>query len=119
MNQEPIFNFDDALARVDQDYEIFQAMAELFIEQGPKDLADTRAALTARNGVALARCAHRLKGAILQFCAPAVLDAIRELEELGKAGDLDRGMEAYRRVESELRRLLGALHDQLAQRMPS
>ena len=88
MSQDSVFSFDEALARVDDDRETFQMMIELFIEHGPKDLADTQSALDAGNAPGVARSSHRLKGAILQFCAPAALHACKELEESAKAGNL-------------------------------
>lgn len=107
--RDAIFSLREALARLDDDVELFQTLAELFVEQGPKDLADTRAALSAQDAAALARAAHRIKGAVLQFCAPTVLDAARRLEELGRAGDLKEAAAACARLEEALLCLLDAL----------
>lgn len=109
MSDNTIFSLDEALARVDHDWDIFQTMAELFVEHGPKDMAETQAALAAQDATALARSAHRLKGAILQFCAPAALEAAKQLEESGKAGDLKSAVLVCAKLETELLRLLGAL----------
>jgi histidine phosphotransfer protein HptB len=113
MSQDTIFSLDEALARVDHDRDIFQMVAELFLEHGPKDLAEAQAALAAQDAAALARSAHRLKGAILQFCAPAALDATKQLEELGKAGDLKSAVEVCAKLEMELLRLVAGLRDVL------
>lgn len=113
MSHDMVFSLEQALARVDHDSEIFHTMAEIFVEQGVKDLADTRAALASQDAAGLARAAHRLKGAILQFCAPAVLEATRELEELGKAGNLEAAVAVCATLETELLRLLAALRQQL------
>lgn len=109
MSQDTIFSLDEALARVDHDRDIFQTMAELFVEQAPKDLAETQAALAAQDAAALARSAHRLKGAILHFCAPAAVEATQTLEELGKAGNLTSAVEVCAKLEMEVLRLLAAL----------
>ena len=109
MSQDTIFSLEEALALVDHDRDIFQAMAKLFVEHGLKDLAETQAALAAQDATALARSAHRLKGAILQFCAPAAIEATNQLEELGKAGDLKSAVEVCAKLETELLRLLAAL----------
>lgn len=109
MSQDRVFSFDEALARVDDDRETFQMMIELFMEHGPKDLADARAALDAGDALAVARSSHKLKGAILQFCAPAALHACKELEESAKAGNLAHGGQLYATLEQEVQRLLGAL----------
>ena len=72
-------------------------------------------ALTAGDLPALARSSHRLKGAILQFCAPAALATCKELEDVAKAGNHDRAVACYPFLEQELTRLLAALHDVLKQ----
>ena len=109
LNHDPIFNFDEALARLDDDRETFQMIIELFMEHGPRDLADTQTALELGNAAAVARSSHRLKGAILQFCAPAALQACRTLEESAKAGNLTDGRRFYATLEQECTRLLDAL----------
>ncbi len=110
MDQDAIFSLDEALARVDDDPETFQMMIELFMEHGPKDLADAQAALDAGNAAGVARSSHRLKGAILQFCATAALQACKELEESAKVDDLAHGERLYAALDREVQRLLVALH---------
>jgi HPt (histidine-containing phosphotransfer) domain-containing protein len=109
MNTAGIFSLEAALAGVDHDWDIFQTMAEIFAEQGPKDLADAAAALAAQDGQALARSAHRLKGALLQFSAPTVLTLAKELEELGAQGHLVAAVPVFARLEKELARLITSL----------
>jgi HPt (histidine-containing phosphotransfer) domain-containing protein len=119
MSHDTIFSLNDALARVDHDRELLQTLAALFVEQGPKDFAAIQAAMAVQDPVALARSAHRLKGALLQFCAPAALAATRELEALGKAGNLEAAEEVCARLETELHRLLTALQHLLDKGFPS
>lgn len=109
MSDNRIFNLGEALAQADQDHELLQAMAELFLEHGPKDLAEIKAALAARDAEAVGRFAHRLKGAVLQFCAPAALKAAMRMEEAGKAGDIAAASALYGELEAELTGLLDAL----------
>ncbi|MBH0192100.1 MAG: Hpt domain-containing protein [Nitrospira sp.] len=109
MSDNLIFNLGEALARADQDHELLQAMAELFLEHGPKDLAEIKAALAARDAAAAGRSAHRLKGAVLQLCAPAALEAAMRMEEAGKAGDIAAASALYGGLEAELTGLLDAL----------
>lgn len=117
MNKNPVFSLDEALARIDDDRETFQMMVELFMEHGPKDLAETRAALDAGNAAGVARSSHRLKGAILQFSAPAALQACKELEESAKVGNLAHGGRLYTMLEQEVQLLLTALHQVRAKGM--
>ena len=109
MTYDSVFNLNEALARVDHDRETFEMMVELFLEHGPKDLAETQAALGIQDAVGVARSSHRLKGAILQFCAPAALHACKALEETAKAGNLLHAEELYTTLEQELLHLLNAL----------
>lgn len=109
MTYDSVFNLNEALGRVDHDRETFEMMVELFLEHGPKDLAETQAALGIQDAVGVARSSHRLKGAILQFCAPAALHACKALEETAKAGNLIHAEELYATLEQELLRLLDAL----------
>jgi HPt (histidine-containing phosphotransfer) domain-containing protein len=116
-NEESVFSFQEALARVDDDRETFQMIAELFIEHGPKDLADVQTALESGNAAAVARSSHRLKGAMLQFCAPAALQACKELEASAKAGTLAQGGQLYATLEQEFHCLLAALRQVLGKGM--
>ncbi|MBL8037724.1 MAG: Hpt domain-containing protein [Nitrospira sp.] len=109
LHHGPVFSLEEALARVDHDRETFLMLIELFLEHGPKDLAQARTALTAGDALAVARSSHRLKGAILQFCAPAALQACKELEESAKAGNLTQSEELYATLEQEVQRLLSDL----------
>ena len=116
MSSESPFNLSEALTRVDQDEDLFFTLVELFIEQAPLDMAATQAALDAGDGEALARAAHRMKGAILQFSAPRVLAGISQLEALGKAGTLDQAMTVCAHVDQELQTLITALREYAAKR---
>jgi HPt (histidine-containing phosphotransfer) domain-containing protein len=116
MSTEVIFNLAEALTRVDEDEDLLYTLAELFVEQTPLDMAAMRAALDAGDAAALARAAHRMKGAVLQFSAPAVFEAISQLEALGKAGTLDQATAVCARVDRELQKLLTALREYAAKR---
>lgn len=116
MNTEPVFNLAEALTRVDEDEDLFRTLAELFIEQAPLDMAATQAALDAADAEALARAAHRMKGAILQFSAHTLFEATKQLETLGKAGDLASATPVCARVALELTTLLTALNEYIAHR---
>lgn len=116
MSHEPVFNLAEALTRVDEDEDLFQTLAELFIEQAPLDMAATQAALDADDAVALARAAHRMKGAILQFSAHTLFEATTQLETLGKADDLAGAKPVCALVGQELTTLLTALREYVAHR---
>jgi two-component system sensor histidine kinase/response regulator len=90
------------------DPEWLRGIANLFVEMCPQDLAEIRAALVQGDGQALERAAHKLKGAIAHFDAPAALEAAAKLERLGKAGDLSQAAEVMR-LEEGLERFVATL----------
>lgn len=109
MSDAPVFHLNEALSRVDHDLDIFYTIVDLFVELGPKDFLAVKAAVEAGNPDGVAHSAHRLKGAVMQLCAPATFEAAKTLEELGKAGDLTGAAEVCARLETELARLVDAL----------
>jgi len=88
MDTQDSFNFDEALARIDGDRELFAALVEMFLEESPKEFAAAQAALTRQDATGLASAAHKLKGSVLQFCAPRLLEQVKRLEELGRKGEV-------------------------------
>ena len=117
MNSERVFDLEEALSRIEHDYETFRLMAELFLEIGPKDLGAVKAAVEARDPVATAQTAHRLKGSVMQFCAPVPYEAAKALEMMGKAGDMTGAADAYAGLESGLTRLVEALRRTLEEEL--
>ncbi len=109
MSADQVFNLDEALVRADHDLELFQTMAALFMEHGPKDLAEIKTALAAHEAEAVGRFAHRLKGAVLQFGASAALEAAQQMEQAGKQGDMAAAASLYNELEIQLSRLVDAL----------
>ena len=89
MSQDTVLSLEDSLASLDHDWEMFQAMAELCVEQAPKDVAKLRTALGAEDAAALA--------------------ATTEGEEMGKAGTVPGAGEACATLKTERPRLLAAL----------
>lgn len=113
MRRNPVFDYDEALRRVDQDLETFHTLVELFVEHGPKEFLAIKAALDARDPASVAHSAHRLKGSVMQFCAPTVLEAAAALETMGRAGDLSSAGPTCAELETNLSRLVEALRREL------
>lgn len=78
-----------------------------------------RAALTARDAVALADGAHALKGSIGNFGESAALETTREMEKSARQGKLDGTWELYATLEDQIALLLPALHTIGAQKPKS
>jgi len=114
MSGEDVFNLAEALTHVDEDTDLFRTLIELFLEQAPVDMAATQAAVDAGDAEALARAAHRMKGAIMQFSAVRAYEATKELESLGRAGTLDHAATVSAKVDQELQELIAALRAYIA-----
>jgi len=109
MSQDLIFSLDHALTLVDDDRELLRAMIERFVEHGPQDLIAIQAAVAAQDAAALAGSAHRLKGALVQFGAPAAVEAASRLEIVGRTGTLGTAAKDCAKLEAELLQLLAVM----------
>jgi HPt (histidine-containing phosphotransfer) domain-containing protein len=81
-----------------------------YIEESPSLLAEMKRALAAEEAEAFSRAAHSLKSSSASLAALRFSDLARDLEKLGRAGDLGEAgarmepfMAEYRRVEHALR----------------
>lgn len=105
----PIFNLDEALARVDGDRQLLGELAALFLEECPLMLAEIRKALVRHDAKALLYSAHTLKGSVGNFGVLPVVEAAFTLEKMGRQGDLATAQTAFIELETELARLRPAL----------
>lgn len=83
-------SFDPAalMDRVDGDLEFLAETVEMLESDGPRLMADLRAAAAAGDAAAVGRAAHALKGMVANFCAADVQRRAADVEQLGKGGDL-------------------------------
>ncbi len=105
----PVWDETEALAGVDGDRDLLRELAALFIQQGTNDLATLRRAWTEQDMEVLAKAAHRLKGAVLQFAAHRAHAACRRLEEVARKGTVTTDRSLWTEVETEVTRLIQAL----------
>ncbi len=82
------FNPLDALANVADDRELLGQMVQLFRAESPRMLSAIRAGVAAGDATALARSAHALKGSVGSFGPTESFESARELERMGREGDL-------------------------------
>jgi HPt (histidine-containing phosphotransfer) domain-containing protein len=106
---DEVFNFAEALQRVEEDEELLNEMALLFLEECPGMLLTVQQALSEGDALALQHAAHTLKGSVGNFSAQRAFAAALTLETIGRHGDLSGAPEAYTRLEQELVRLSFAL----------
>jgi PAS domain S-box-containing protein len=91
--------------RVAGDVDLLREIIELFLADCPERLLELHEALTHQDFPALARAAHRLKGALGNISANQALAAVRRVETAARAGDVQAATEALARLENELARL--------------
>jgi CheY-like chemotaxis protein/HPt (histidine-containing phosphotransfer) domain-containing protein len=90
------------LAGVDGDPELLRGLTRLFLADYPRNLAQIKDALRLGDAAALAKGAHKLKGAVGNFAAKKVARAAELVERLGKEGELRAASDAFVTLESEL-----------------
>ncbi len=105
------------LERVDGDRELLAELVELFLEDYPAQLAEIKAAIDAHDPARLARAAHTLKGSISNFATGTAFEAARQLELMGRQGDLHGAREVYAQLSESLQRLRSALERLIGERV--
>jgi two-component system sensor histidine kinase/response regulator len=91
-NTEPVevsFDGQALLARLDGSKELCAELIDTFLQEGPQTLSAVKVAVERRDPAAIARAAHALKGAVVNFGANhQAFSAAEALELCGKSGDL-------------------------------
>ncbi len=102
----------ELMSRLDGDRNLLARMAEAFLADCPAALGTIEVAIQRQDARALEHAAHRLKGAVGNFCAPEVAECAAQLERVGRHGDLSRAEELYENMRpllDELRVVLNRL----------
>jgi HPt (histidine-containing phosphotransfer) domain-containing protein len=97
------------LRGLDNDVQLAQTLAQLFLASSPPLLARMQLALAAGDADGLARAAHEMKGAIGNFYAAAAVAAAAGVESSAQSGDLARAARSLAALEAETERLLPEL----------
>jgi HPt (histidine-containing phosphotransfer) domain-containing protein len=119
MDNTAVLNISEALSRADGDQDLFLTLAELFLLESPKEAAAVRAALERSDGAGLAAAAHKLKGSVMQMCAPRLFESAKRLEELGRRGELAEASSVCAVVEARLNEVHAALRELITGGLPS
>ena len=90
------------LAGMDGNRRLLRDLARLFMADYPKQLAEIKAAIQLGDAEQLRRAAHTLKGSVGNFGAKRAIEAARELEMLGKSGDVQSAPAACVALDDEL-----------------
>jgi two-component system sensor histidine kinase/response regulator len=87
------------------DDSLVREVLELFLAEVDGLVADVKAAVAARDALAVKRSAHRLKGALLSLAADPAAESARILELAGSTEQLGAVAEHYAKLESDVTRL--------------
>ena len=106
-----MIDMEEALAQVEGDAQLLGSMASLFLADIPNYLAALRSAVELRNAADIADLSHALKGSLSNFLAKPAVDAARQLELIGRQGDLSVATETFEYLHGTIERLLPELAD--------
>ena len=97
------------LARLDGDRELLMELIDLFLKTCPPLVESMRQALSAGDGVVVARAAHTLAGSASNFDAAEVTARAHQLEALARSGDLAASSDLFATLEAGVSQLLSQL----------
>jgi PAS domain S-box-containing protein len=112
---DSLLNKESLFARVSGDLELLREIVVLFLEHSPQLLARIRRAIGLGDNTSLARAAHALKGSVSTFGVSEAADAARQLELMGRNGELTepggqaRADAAYAQLEETVSQMQTAL----------
>ncbi len=94
----------EILALFDGDAELVRELAEIFLRECPRLLADIRAAIQDSDAQALQHSAHSLKGSVGNFSTSMAHASANQLEMLGKSGTTEGAAPILEALETQLQR---------------
>lgn len=106
---DTILDLPSVLERLDDDRDLLKELAQLFLEQVPRQLSRIQQAVQAGDAKTLRDCAHALKGSAGTLAGMEVSRTAAELEKMGREGDLTDSRAACVALEAQLERLTAAL----------
>jgi HPt (histidine-containing phosphotransfer) domain-containing protein len=106
---EQVLDGRELLARVDGNRTLLAEIVRLFLEERASLLGVMELSLDAKDMLALAREAHKAKGAFGNLSAPRAQHAAATLEQLAEHGDVAAATEALVALRIEVDRLEQAL----------
>jgi len=108
-HQEPVFDKAHFLSRLDGDELLGTEVVGMFLEECPKLMKGIRQASARQDASALERAAHTLKGSLGDMAATQAFEAARDLEQMGRQGNLENTGAALAILESVIDRLMTEL----------
>ncbi|MCY2989596.1 MAG: response regulator [Planctomycetota bacterium] len=108
-----ILAWDLALQRLEGQEGLLQEVAQMFLDSCPVTMAEIQAAVTAGDAQGLQYAAHTLKSVAAVFVAQRVTQTARELEQMGRSGNLAHALATWTVLQHELELLKPALFSHL------
>lgn len=94
-------NTAEALARLDDDREIYEELIEAFLQDSPADMNNLRTAVSALDMVKIAYHAHKIKGAALTLGAERLSNCAEILEKAARKEEAADYHALFRDMEAE------------------
>ena len=109
-----VFNKEIILELVDGDLELLAEIVELFLDSSATQMGEIRKAVSENNAQALVASAHSLKGAIGNFGPSEAYEEAKNLEMLGRSGELQGAAEMLEKLEKQMEQFIPELKGLLA-----
>ncbi len=92
------------------DQQLFQDVMRIFLEESDVHLSKLRRAIAEGQAEVIEKVAHSLKGELGYMGAPELVQKTRNLEEMGRRGDVETALNLFVDLESDLSVLVSAVH---------
>ncbi|MBI5773443.1 MAG: PAS domain S-box protein [Verrucomicrobia bacterium] len=106
---EPVYDRAELMETLDNSFELLGELLDLFDIETPGDLAALRQGIQAGDATRVNRAAHKLKGSVGNFAAKRAYTLAKQLEEMGRGGDLTFAPQALDDLEHAVKVMRGEL----------
>jgi signal transduction histidine kinase/CheY-like chemotaxis protein len=114
-----VWNYAQALQRIDGDEALLSELISIFLEECPKHLSNLQKAIDIYEPAAIERIAHTLKGELGYLGLAGVSEQAKLLEGLGRDNKLDQVSDVFRSLERDLLCVAAEMQRTLGQNMPA
>jgi PAS domain S-box-containing protein len=104
-DESQTIDLGSALDRAMGDKSFLEMLLGEFIKSLPDQIDSLRSVIASEDAEALTRQAHTLKGASANLSADGISAVARQLENMGRAGDMSEGDQKLGELEAEINRL--------------
>lgn len=105
----PVINISELTERLDNDFELFTELSELFFDDSASLMDKIRDSIDNNDHESLRKAAHTLKGAVANFAAQGAYEAASALEMTGRNMELTGAAEQYAELKSEIESVIAEM----------